>query len=87
MSTRVLPGVDDEAAVAVGRAVAVAIGDEVATGVPVGTRVWVEAAAGELGADGANEADDVLQPATKTTVPNRTLIVRPFLPRIALVRA
>jgi hypothetical protein len=83
VSTRVLPGVVDEAAVAVGRADAVAIGDEVAVGVPVRTRVSVEAAAGELGADGANEADDKLQPATKTTVLKTTLIVRPFLPRIA----
>jgi hypothetical protein len=63
--TRVLPGVVDEAAGALGRAVALAV-----AGVAVG-------------GDGANEADDALQPATKTTVLSRTMTVRWFLPRIA----
>jgi hypothetical protein len=82
MSTRVLPGVVDEGAVAVGRAVALAVGDEVTVGVTGGTRVSVEAATGDVGGDGANEADDELQPATKTTVLSRTMTVRRLLPRI-----
>jgi hypothetical protein len=83
VSTRDLPGVGDGAAVAVGRAVALAVADGIADGVTFGTSVSVEAAVEDVSGNGANEGDDELQPATKTTVLSRTMTVRRFLPRIA----
>jgi hypothetical protein len=83
VSTSVPPCVVDGAAVAVGRAVMLAVGDEVTVGLTVGTRVSVEAAAEDVGGDGASEADGALQPTKMTTVLSRTMTVRRFLPRIA----